>query len=286
MADPMAYPDMDRAELKQIYKAVTGDMERVASFAGPKALKAHNTANRYYRMRMEKDIDLMSEMVEKKWDTQAYDLAFSGTKDSGQKLRALRRNIVFKEKDGSVNKKAWDTIAASTLHRMGQAKPGASGAADNLFSPETFLSNWKGMSREAREALFGGTQYKQLDPQLKRLTRLSASLRDLNKTRNFSNTARAMGVLGLFSAAGGVAGAAVGGGDWKSVAAGASIPLIAPYAAAKLLTHAPFVKWVADSQTKAINTKGWAGHIGRLTAIAHENPDIREEVHQFLSALK
>lgn len=282
LSDPMAYPDMDRGELKAMYGAVTTDMERVAKLAGPDAIKAHNRANRWYRLKMDKDIDLVSEMVEKRWDTQAYDLAFSGAKDSGQKLRTLRRNVIFKEPNGTVNKKAWDTIAASTLNRMGQAKPGAQGVAGNAFSPATFLTNYNSMSTGAKEALFGGSQYAHIAPQLDRLTRMSAAFKDLDKTRNFSNTARALGVMGLF----GAAGAAASGGDWKAAAGAATLPLIGHAAAAKLLTNQKFVKWLADSNTRQVNTKGWAGHIGRLVAIAHENPDVREEIHQFLAAMR
>jgi hypothetical protein len=278
----MGYADYDRAQLKQLYGALTTDMERIAKLAGPDAMKAHQTAMRYYSYNMGKNIDVMAKLVEKRWPEQAYDLVFSGTKDSGAKLRTLRRNIIYKDGAGNVDKRAWDTVAGSTLYKMGKEKPGAAGAAGTAFSPATFLTNWNAMNKDAREALFGGTQYKHLAPDLNRLIRMSAAFKDLDKTRNFSNTARALGVMGLL----GAAGTAASGGDLKTGAMAAAAPLMGGAAAAKLLTNQKFVKWLADSNTRQVNTKGWAGHVGRLVAIAHENPDIREEVHQFFAAMR
>lgn len=285
LGDPMTYSDFDRAELKQVYGAVTEDMQRVAKLAGPKALKAHQLADRYYSYNMGKNIENLAEVADKKWDMQAFNYALSGSKDAAAKLRMLKRNVVFRE-NGVENHSVWDAVAGSTLWKAGLAKPGVQGAVGDSFSPATFLTNINKMKEAGTyDALFGGTRYASLKPQLNRLTELTAAVKDAQGQRNFSNTARAMGVLGLISGVTGGAGA-LATGDWKGAATGAALPLIAPYAAAKLMTSPRFVKWLADTAAKAPNYNGWAAQVGRLVAIGKADPDIREEIHQFLAAMR
>jgi hypothetical protein len=45
-------------------------------------------------------------------------------------------------------------------------KSGSESIADAGFSPNKFVSNWNNLSKEAKEAMFGGTEYASLAPAL------------------------------------------------------------------------------------------------------------------------
>lgn len=272
LGDPVGYPDFDRAQLKSLYASLSQDLDSIASGAGGDALKAHQLANRYYRQNMGQNIEFLEDVISKGTDEQAYNFVFGGIKDGGSKLRALRRNVKPQE---------WDHVAGSTLWKMGLAKPGNQGAEGNLFSPDTFLTNWNSMSPEAKVSLFGGTRYVTLRPALDRLVRVSAAVKDTAATRNTSNTARSLAVLGLLGAGGTVMTGDVQGGA-TAIAGG----ILAPRAAAKLLTSPKFVNWLSDTAAKPANYNGWGSSMGRLVAIAKGEPEVREEIYQYVSAMR
>lgn len=280
LGDPVGYPDFDRAQLKGLYASLSEDLDALAQGAGPDALKAHNLANRYYRANMTQNIDFLDNVISKGTDEQAYNFAFGGIKDGGSKLRALRRNMRPQE---------WDQVAGSTLWKMGQATPGQQGASGNLFSPATFLTNWNATSPEAKAALFNGTRYAGVRPALDRIVKLSAAVKDTSATRNTSNTGRHLAVLGLMGGAGAAAGALSTGdvsGTLKGAAAAGVGGFVAPRAAAKLLTNPKFVNWLADAAARPVNYNGLGATMGRLVAIAKAEPEIREEIYQYVSAMR
>ena len=69
-------------------------------------------------------------------------------------------------------------------------------------------------------------------------------------------------------------------------AAGAATGILAPYAAAKLMTSKGFVNWLSDAATIATqNPKAMGAHILRLHLISQREPEIKEEVRQYLTQL-
>ena len=61
------------------------------------------------------------------------------------------------------------------------------------------------------------------------------------------------------------------------------LTLVAPRVAARLITNPAFVRWLATPITK---TQAIAPHIGRLLGIAVAEPEIREEIEQYATALR
>jgi hypothetical protein len=290
LGDPMGYPDFDRAQLKGLYGSLSQDLDAIATKAGGDALKAHQTASRYFRYNLGKNVEFVNELADKKWDEQVYNLAMSGTRDGGSKLRTLRRNFIYKDPEtGDVKSDAWDTLAGSVLYKMGLAKPGVQSADGNLFSPGTFLTNWNSMDDAARKQLFGGTRYEQLAPQLDRLTRLTAAVKDTSATRNYSNTAGALHFLTLLGAGAGAVGGmfSENGSGTGGALAGATAAIVAPRAVAKLMTSPKFVNWLGTT-VKVANTNynNVPAQIGRLISIAKAEPELREEIYQYVSALR
>lgn len=272
LGDPVGYPDFDRAQLKGLYASLSQDLDSIAQGAGGDALKAHQVANRYFRQNIGQNVEFLEDVIGKQTDEQAYNYVFGGIKDGGSKLRTLRRNVKPQE---------WDMVAGSTLWKMGQATPGQQGASGNLFSPATFLTNWNTMSPEAKASLFGGTRYATLRPALDRLVRVSSAVKDTAATRNTSNTGRSLAVLGLLGSVGTLA-----TGDIQGGAAAVAGGIVAPRVTAKLLTNPKFVNWLADTASKPANYNGWGASMGRLVAIAKGEPEIREEIYQYVAAMR
>lgn len=272
LGDPVGYPDFDRAQMKALYGSLSQDLDSIAQGAGGDAYRAHKVANRYFRQNIGQNIEFLEDVISKQTDEQAYNFVFGGIKDGGSKLRTLRRNVRPQE---------WDQVAGSTLWKMGQATPGQQGASGNLFSPATFLTSWNAMSPEAKMTLFGGTRYATLRPALDRLVRVSSAVKDTAATRNTSNTTRSLAVLGLLGASGTLA-----TGDVQGGAAAIAGGILAPRATAKLLTNRKFVDWLANTASRPANYNGWGASMGRLVAIAKAEPEIREEIYQYVSAMR
>lgn len=273
MKDPRAYPDFDAAQLKGLYGALSKDMDAIAERAGPDAMKAHQTASRYFRFNMNENIAPLEKVLEKGSDEEAAKYVLSGMKDGDTRLKTMRRNMKPEE---------WGVVAGSVLNKLGRAKDGAQDASGEVFSPATFLTNWNGLSPEAKTTLFYGKRYAGLREPLDRLVRITAAMKDSQAGRNTSNTAGATAVLGAV----GLLGGAAVGGDAESALKGAGGLVLAPYAAARLMTSHKFVSWLADTAKPTLTQNGFAAQLGRLVAIAKAEPDIREEIEQYMDAMR
>jgi hypothetical protein len=258
-----------QTRLRQLYGALTDDLNMAAASGGPEAKRIMDQANRYTRFHMSQNIPTLQKIVDSGTDEQVYNLALRGAADGGTQLRRLRRN--FKPEE-------WDNVAGAVLGRMGLARPSAQDATGEAFSVSTFLTNWNKLSPEAKKELFGSGRHRELMPQIDRLARVVGYAKDVDKLANTSGTARhllyiqMLGGAGVFAAAG--PGTAIGS-------------YVGPWAAAKLITNPRFARWLADASTDpaAIRPNGIMAQLARLKAIASQNPDIAEVVDAYIQAL-
>jgi hypothetical protein len=281
LADPIsAVSDIERGTLKDVYAALSRDLESAADAAGPEARRTFDTANRYYRFNMERNVTVLDKVLNKQWDQQALGFALEGGKQGGQQLYALRRNMQAQE---------WDAVASTVLARMGQAKPGAQNAAGDAFSADTFLTNWNSLAPEAKQALFGGNRYAQIRPELDRLVRVIEYTKDAGRMRNTSGSNQGWQYAGLFTALGGMGMAAMTGNVGTAVGVGgaAAGSVVGSFAAAKLLTSPRFVAWLADTTAQAAQpgANAIAPHMARLVAISKAEPEIRDAIAEYLQAV-
>lgn len=287
MGDPVAYPDFDRAELNGLYSAVSRDMEALANRAGPQATQAWRRANEFYARHMKKNVEPLNKILDKKLDQDVYRLAMSGTDVKGGgagQLRLLRRTLKPEE---------WDAVVGTTLGRMGRAKPGMQNADGDAFSADTFMTQYGNLSDAAKRVMFESGRYSGLRPQLDRLVRIMQQMKETQKAINTSNTSRHEQVSRLMTAASlsavGLAGMALGeqvDNPGLGIAGGLASYYFAPKYASKLLTSQTFVKWLADSASSVPKANGWGENIGRLIGIAEADPEIREEIYQYVAALR
>jgi hypothetical protein len=144
LSDNELISDIPKGQLKQLYGAISSDMENAANAAGPKAAQAFSRANNYYKAGLDR-LDTLSDVVNKGGPESMFNAALSGTKDGATRLRSVMQSLEPADQQ---------TVAATVLKRMGNAAPGAQDATGSVFSPQTFLTNWNKMSPEAKSALF------------------------------------------------------------------------------------------------------------------------------------
>lgn len=276
--DVSGYRPGEGASMARVYGGISDDLRGAARGVSPEAEKALATQDRYIRLNHNVNMPVLDE-VGKKTEEQAWQLVEGSTNKLGSgKLMALRR---------SVQPEQWDDVAATFLQRMGRPNPGAAGALgmDDVaaeFSPATFLTNWNKMAPEARRAVFGGSRYKELAPELDKLVKVTASLKDAEKAGNPSGTSRILLWSGLGPGLGLTAVGNVGAG-----AATIGGVVAAPWAASKLLTSPSFVKWLSSSpMTVTSNPQSLSRHLGRLVTIAEAEPEIRDAAGSYLDALR
>lgn len=268
-----AAPPESRRAMERLYAAMSEDMEgHVRAQGGETAQRALSLADRYTRFNATQNMPILERIQRQGTDEQVYRMLFPQTgRPDAQVLSRTLRNMQPEERR---------TLAATVLDRMGAPNPGAQAAED--FSAATFLTNWNRLTqngRAARDALFGA------DPEvarsLDRLVRVAGAMRDTARYTNWSGTARIGAAIG---AAGAIGNEAIEG-DVGGLAGAVGLTLIAPAAAARMLTNPRFVNWLAGAAPTIAEqglTPGLYQSLGRIGAV---NPEIRDAVEQWRSAI-
>lgn len=173
-------PPTDLRELRQLYGALSRDMEAAARAQGPAAERAARRANNYTRAAADR-LEQVQRVVDKNGGPEkVFNAAMAGTRDGGTTLRAVMQSL---PPDGQ------RAVTAAVIKRMGLANPGAQDAAGDVFSAQTFLTNWNKVSPEAKRALFDryGAGF---SADMDRVARVAENIRDGSKVfANPSGTA-------------------------------------------------------------------------------------------------
>lgn len=220
--------DMPKTQLKQIYGAITRDMQTAAQTAGPNAVKALNRANSYWRAGMDR-VDQLDRVVNKIDFESIYKAATSGTREGATNLRAVMR---------SVPEEARDAVTATFIKKMGQSLPGKA-VDEGSFSTESFLTNWNKLSPEAKMQLFNKDD---LRKGLDSIAKVAGNIRSGSKV--FANPSGTGPAIALSSGAGGAVLAALLGRP--EVAGGIVAGMGVANASARLMSNPTFVKWLAS----------------------------------------
>lgn len=232
--------DRPTAQLKQLYAALSKDIEQAAAQQGPAAAQAAKRASNYYKLSADR-LDLLQRVVDKNGGPEkVFSSAMSGTRDGGTTIRAVMQSL---PEDGQ------KAITAAVLKRMGLATPGVQGAAGETFSAQTLLTNWNKVSPEAKRALFdryGPSFSRDMD----RIARVAENIRDGAKVfanpsgsanRAASLTYGASLVASLFDLSGLSTAGLVSGGAAANMAA-------------RQLTNPRFVKWLASTTAAPVGS--------------------------------
>jgi hypothetical protein len=280
--------DATGTKMKELYGYISLDLGDLVEEAGNDVSRlAFREANEYVA-KMQGDVGAITYLdnVIAKGDVtanKALKYVLTGAKDGGDDL--LRLKEVLKPDE-------YNVMSGYMLGRMGMPTPGVSqgvelgaegvvkeGAeyiAEQGFSPKRFLTNWNSLSKEAKEALFKGTEYEDLIPELDNLVftvdKIGLAAQQM---ANPSGTARVAGTIAYFTGG-------LGGGAGVSYDFGLGA-LAAPYMSARLMTNKNFVRWLTEGLEKtAYDPESYGQHIRRLYQIYELNPEIREEVRAIL----
>lgn len=146
----------EQAEFKQIYRGLSEDIRLAAQQAdaalGPQpnnrgpAERSFDRGNALYSGGMDR-IKTVQPFASKDAPEQAYNALMQSGKENVSTMRAVKK---------SVSEETRATVAATTIDRMGKAKPGQQNDTGDVWSPETFLTNWNQLTPKARAELTSG----------------------------------------------------------------------------------------------------------------------------------
>lgn len=255
--------------MKAFYGALSKDMEATATASGPRALSEFRRANQYWRGR-EKRIDTVLSSILGNDLNKSDEAAFAqinrwaqtGSGDFKAVAQAIR----------SMPAEEANTVRATLLARMGQAKKGAQDERGEVFSPAEFITQWSGLDERAKKMLFPNGDQRQ---DIEKLAMIASNMKQAGKYTNFSNTA--LGVNLTLHSAG------LAGGPMGILASLGSAGL--EFAAGKLLASPKFARWLASVPAKP--SGGAQRHLTEaLSSVAAKDPTIKAEVIQLSDYLK
>lgn len=256
--------DIPKGDLKQLYGALSDDLKGAAMSSGPRAQRAFYRADRYYKAGRTRIDDTLEPIRRNRLDAEVFNALM-------QKDATRVRKVM-----SSLTRDQANLVAAEIFENMGRAKSGQQTAAGDVFSFDTFLTNYDKLRGDRMDgALFGGSP--QLRQAMERLAKVSTATRQASKfLPNQSGTAQ--GIL-QYGAAGTV-GMAMLAGDVATAGKMTLLAYVGPYISAKALTNPKFVNWLADAGSVPIQRA--PSHIARLSVIAKDDPDT---VAEFLNAM-
>ena len=265
-----------------IYKALSDDLNQIVKDkGGAEAQKAIKIADAYTKNRMELDIEpVINKILKMDTDKKAFDFLVSGTKESGEQLNRVLRNLPPEERK---------YVQASMLNRLGYRKPGSidDDSADEMldnFSPNSFLTNFANLSKTSKDALFGkqGSQYRK---DLDTIIDLMENFQSADQYTNFSRTGDAISNILAFAPFI-PGGQMMLGGDIAYGATTMASGLIPPYLASKAVTNPDFIRWLVDATPKmAKNPADVNFHLGRLMEIFSGDESMTEVALSYVNAL-
>jgi hypothetical protein len=266
--------DIPKAQIKQLYGALSEDMRAAATQAGPAALKAFERANQYTAAGHTRIEDYLQGIASKVDPEDVYKAALSGTNEGASTLRAVKRSL---EPD------QFRVVAATALNRLGRALPGKQNELGDRFSTETFLTSWNKLDPQARRELLSGyAGAGQIEHSLTAVAKMAENVREGSKI--WANPAGTSGALYQKGAMGGVAYYGLTG-QFKTAGSILAAMGVANLTA-RTLTNPARVKWIADA-TK-MPPAALPAHLTRLAAIAarEKDPEEKAETEQLLQAVQ
>jgi hypothetical protein len=255
--------------LRQAYGAVKQSISDAAADAGPAAQTAlmdHDSLVARY-MAPNGPNETMASLADPKTNAMALTrLATSTAPADAQSLMHLW---------SAASPAQQGEIQAGLIQRLGTPPSGAD------FDPGVFLRNYQKTTDGARDLVFGP----QGTPQRDALDNLMTVQRTLGTSAGYRGTSNTGAVLAAVNALSAMGGHLIAGAP--GAAAGAGVGTFGgPWAAGKLLTSAPFSRWLAGTYGVNANQAGqWARHLGQLGAVSAADPAISDLVTRYRAGL-
>ena len=283
-------PDVEKGQLKLIYKALSEDLKIAAKkYGGDKAVKEVINANKFYSKGLQRIEDYLQPIVNTADPDKLVMSLLSSGKEGATRLNAVR-NSLAKVNKATANDN-YKILVSNILERLGRMQPAQTFGGDTVmtagrFSSETFLTNFNKLSEKAKDSLFRNAPFgKEFQKNLQQVLNISDNIRASGKTfANPSGTADRLVGQGLIF--GGGATAFTGNPAFIL-----SVPLVIGSArvTAGLMTNPKFIGWLAQG-IKISGNKGADAviqHLGKLGVImANADSETRQFIYEYLQMLQ
>ncbi|MEB3150918.1 MAG: hypothetical protein VKL60_18110 [Sphaerospermopsis sp.] len=257
----------ERSALKKIYGALSEDMKAAVSAKGGEAgLQAFNKANSAFNRSQEIIESKINPIIDAKTPEAVYSMALSGSKQGGSNIRGIMKTLDPEQKE---------FVRGTIARRMGLESAGGQDATGEVFNPTKFLTEWNKLSPEARSNIFTKDQASAIG----NLNKAISGIKESAKARQSSNSLPYLGWLGLGSVVGSATatGGILGG---ATVAAGTTG---LAHITARMMTNPKFINWLAKAPS--VTPSEIPNHIKLLSKIAAANPDIQDDVLDYLKSI-
>jgi len=170
------------SELKQIYGALSKDLEASVSAAGgPQATAAFDRANRYYGLASARR-ESLAKIVGADGNAPAETVFGRLEAMAGSTSRADVSKLAQARK--AIGSEDWNEVASTIVSRLGRDVEGE-------FSPQRFVTAYGKLSDAGKQILFKSSDKSDLAQHLDDIAKVSSRFKELQKFANPSGTARA-----------------------------------------------------------------------------------------------
>lgn len=244
-----------QGQLRQVYAALTRDLEEAANQAGAGA--EFRRQNNYYRARMDRiDTTLDRVIGRDRQPEDIFKILMPKDRDEANRIRQVMRSLQPGERE---------VVSAAIINRLGRAKPGVQDELGDIFSTETFLTNWNKLGPGAKSQIFEDAQMRS---DMEAIARAAANIREGGSV--MKNPSGTMGALAGYGAGLGFLSTITTGS--LGPAALATTAILGANLTGRLLTYQPFVRWLAQG-TRLTSADRQAAHFARLAEIFNGAPD-------------
>lgn len=223
------------AQWKRLYAGMSEDMKAAANAAGPDASKAWSRANDYTSAGMNR-LERVRSFADKEAAPESiYNRLVKASETGSSTLQAVKKSLTNDTRG---------QMAGTVIEQLGKATDGRQNAAGNVWSPETFLTNWNKIKSGRSDILSGFKDADKVRAQVESVAEATSMMRDNSKMwANPSGTAANIGARAALGA--------IGGGLFldPTVSALAAGGMLSSNALARGLTS----KWAVDSALRKNN---------------------------------
>jgi hypothetical protein len=268
MLDEALVSGIPGGEIKKLYGALSEDMKSAANAAG--AGKEFARQNKYYSARMDRIESVLDRVIGKgKLPEDIFKTFYPTDPDQANKVRAVMRSLTTEERN---------VVSEAVANRLGRASPGKQLEDGELFSSETFLTNWNKLSTGAKAQLF---PHPPMRENMNRLAEASSLIRDGKGI--YANPDGPAGSFAAYS---------VYASPIAAIATGSVAPLVAAgtaagtaYVGAKMITNPKIVEWLA-SPVSPNKPGASAAHLAKLAIIYNKSDDVelKKEISKFIDS--
>jgi hypothetical protein len=221
-------PDkIPRGQLKQLYGAISSDIQAAAKRRGPAAANALAVADFNYGTRM-RVIDAIQPLIQEGVSAEG---AFRTLNTAARGGNAS----LLRQAQKTMRPDEWRDVGATIISRLGEPTPGTASAGP--FSISSYATNWNKLSGPAKDALFGPNVPDSPRSGMETLARVAGYQQQVARLANVSHSGEQMNLFRI-------AEVALAGFLAHGFPIGTATGVGTAYGAARALMSPGFTKWI------------------------------------------